>query len=95
MKKTPRCKCDPCDCDDTMERRINVNNDLENYVWSSNGALKIRAVFKSIIEHIVKKHGGVLTAFDFGSAIMSIEVSPENEHACAVEVQETLDKWGC
>ena len=57
----------------------------EDYVWSSSEKSKARATSLFIIQSIVARHGGTVD-IDLATDTLNINVPPEEQLACAKEI---------
>ena len=62
---------------------------VEDYVWSTSEESKARVTSLFIIQAIVAKHGGTVD-IDLATDMLSINVPPEKELACAQEIAEQM-----
>jgi hypothetical protein len=61
----------------------------EDYVWSSSEKSEARATSLFIIESIVARHRGTVD-IDLATYTLNINVPPEEQLACAKEIEEQV-----
>jgi hypothetical protein len=70
-----------------------ANHIEEDFVWSTSEQTRLRTLSLYVIQAIVEKHGGSIQ-IDLGTDTIHIDVPPENQLACAQEIEEKVGALG-